>query len=296
MAQIGFVGVGNMGGPMVRNLLKAGHSIRVFDLSEDAVNFAVQSGAKAATSVKDAVRGAEFVVSMLPVGQNVRQVYLEDGVIAAAEKGAVLIDSSTIDVESARAVHAAAKAAGFAMLDAPVSGGVTGADAATLTFMCGGDKATFEKARPILAAMGKNITLCGGPGQGQVVKICNNMMAGISILAASEALIMGEKLGVDRQTLYDVISTSTGNSWILEKACPLPGPVPTSASSNGFKPGFMAKLMLKDLRLSQAAAQMAASPTPLGAVATALFQQHVNGGNGDLDMSSICRIIDSDVK
>lgn len=296
MAKIGFIGVGNMGGPMVRNLVKAGHAVKVFDLSEEAMNFAVQAGAKAAESVKDAASGVEYVVSMLPVGQNVRAVYLDDGVLGAVDKGTVLIDSSTIDVESARAVHAAAKEAGLAMLDAPVSGGVTGADAGTLTFMCGGDKATFEKARPILAAMGRNIVLCGGPGQGQVVKICNNMMAATSLLVACEAMAMGEKLGVDRQTLYDVISTSTGNSWVFEKACPFPGPVPTSASSNGFKPGFMAKLMLKDLRLSQAAAQMAASPTPLGAVATAIFQQHINNGDGDLDMSSICKMIDPEVK
>lgn len=296
MATIGFIGIGNMGLPMVRNLIKAGHAVRVFDLSEEAMNFAVQSGAKAAASVKDAAGGVDYVVSMLPVGQNVRDVYLGDGVLAAAGKGTVLIDSSTIDVDSARAVHAAAKAAGLEMLDAPVSGGVTGADAGTLTFMCGGEKATFEKARKVLEAMGRNIVLCGGPGQGQVVKICNNMIAGISILAVSEAFAMGEKLGVERKVLYDVISTSTGNSYILEKSCPLPGPVPASPSSNGFKPGFMAKLMLKDLRLSQAAAQMAASPTPLGAVATAAFQQHINNGHGDLDSSSICRLIDPKIK
>lgn len=296
MARIGFIGVGNMGGPMVRNLVKAGHGVKVFDLSEEAMNFAVQAGAKAAASVKDAAGGVDYVVSMLPVGANVRQVYLEDGVLAAADKGTVLIDSSTIDVESARAVHAAAKEAGLEMLDAPVSGGVVGADAGTLTFMCGGDKATFEKARKVLEAMGRNIVLCGGPGKGQVVKICNNMMAGINVLAICEAFVMGEKLGVDRQVLFDVISTSTGSSWMLEKSCPLPGPVATAASTNGFKPGFMAKLMLKDLRLSQAAAQMAASPTPLGAAAAAAFQQHINNGFGDLDTSSICKVIDPKVK
>jgi 3-hydroxyisobutyrate dehydrogenase len=296
MAKIGFIGVGNMGGPMARNLLTAGHSLKVFDLSEEAVNFVVQSGAERATSVQDAAGGVDAVVTMLPVGGNVREVFLGDGVVAAADPGTLFIDSSTIDVESAVAVHEAASAAGFEMVDAPVSGGTVGADEATLTFMCGGEKAAFDRARPILEGMGRNIVYCGGPGQGQVVKICNNMIAGIVTLATSEAFIMGEKLGVARQVLYDVISTSTGSSRILEMACPLPGAVPGSAASNGFKPGFMAKLMLKDLRLSQAASQMAGSPTPLGAAATAAYQQHINNGHGDLDNSSICKLIDPDVE
>lgn len=296
MAKIGFIGVGNMGGPMARNLIGAGHSLKVFDMSEEAVNFVVQSGAERAASVQDAAKGVEFVVTMLPVGGNVREVFLSDGVVGAADPGTLFIDSSTIDVESAVAVHEAAAAAGFEMIDAPVSGGTGGADAGTLTFMCGGETAAFNRARPILEGMGKNIVHCGGPGQGQVVKICNNMIAGIANLATAEAFAMGEKLGVDRQVLFDVISTSSGSTWILEKACPLPGPVPASASSNGYKPGFMAKLMLKDLRLSQAASQMAASPTPLGAAATAAYQQHVNNGFGDLDQSSICKLIDPDIE
>jgi 3-hydroxyisobutyrate dehydrogenase len=292
VARIGFIGVGNMGRPMARNLIKGGHSLKVYDLNEEAVNFAIRSGAKRAASVKEAASGVDFIVTMLPVGANVRTVFLDDGVLAAADRGTVLIDSSTIDIETARVVHAAAAEKGFAMLDAPVSGGVTGADAATLTFMCGGDKATFAKALPILQGMGKNIVHCGGPGFGQAVKICNNMVAGVITLATAEAFVMGEKLGVDRQTLYDVISTSSGSSFILSRMCPLPGPVPGSASSNGFKPGFMAKLMLKDLRLSQSAAQMAATPTPLGAAATAAFAIHVGNGFGDLDMSSIVKLID----
>ena len=238
MARVGFIGVGNMGGPMARNLIKAGHSLKVYDLSDEAVSFAIQSGAKRAASVKDAASGVDFVVTMLPVGANVREVFLDDGVLAAADRGTVLIDSSTIDVETARAVHAAAAERGYAMLDAPVSGGVAGAEAATLTFMCGGDKATFQKALPLLQGMGKNIVHCGGAGFGQVVKICNNMVAGIITLATAEAFVMGEKLGVDRQTLYDVLSTSSASSFILSKMCPMPGPVPGSASSNGFKPGF----------------------------------------------------------
>ena len=229
---------------------------------------------------------------MLPVGDNVRDVFLTDGVLAAADPGTVLIDSSsTIDVETSRAVHAAAAERGYAMLDAPVSGGVAGAEAATLTFMCGGDKQTFQKALPILQAMGKNIVHCGGAGFGQVTKICNNMVAGVITLATAEAFVMGEKLGVARQTLYDVLSTSSAGSFILSKMCPMPDLVPTSASSNGFKPGFIAKLMLKDLRLSQSAAQMAGTATPLGAAATAAFAMHVGNGYGDLDLSSIVKLI-----
>jgi len=296
MAKIGFIGVGNMGGPMARNLIGAGHSLKVFDLSEEAVNFVVQSGAERADSIQDAAKGVEIVVTMLPVGGNVREVFMGDGVVAAADPGTLFIDSSTIDVESSVAVHEAAAAAGFEMVDAPVSGGTIGADAATLTFMCGGTKPAFDRARPILEGMGKNIVHCGDPGQGQVVKICNNMIAAIATLATSEAFIMGEKLGVDRQVLFDVISTSTGSTRILEMSCPLPGPLPASASNNGFKPGFMAKLMLKDLRLSQAASQLAGSPTPLGAAATAAYQQHVNNGYGDLDNTSICKLIDPEIE
>ena len=295
MARVGFIGVGNMGSLMARNLIRAGHSLKVYDLSEDAVNFVIQSGAKAASSVKDAAGGVDFVITMLPVGADVRKVFLSDGIIAAADRGTVLIDCSTIDVDTARAVHATAAEHGYSMLDAPVSGGVVGADAGTLTFMCGGDKTVFQKALPLLQGMGKNIVHCGGAGFGQVTKICNNMVAGTIALAVSEAFVMGEKLGVDRQTLYDVLSTSSASSFILSKMCPMPGPVPGSASSNGFKPGFAAKLMLKDLRLSQAAAQMAGTATPLGAAATAAFAMHVANGFGDLDMSSIVKLINPEI-
>ena len=295
MATIGFIGLGNMGGPMARNLVNAGHAVKGFDLNEDALNYAVQCGVKAASSVAEAASDVEVVISMLPVGDNVRAVMLEQGAIEHAQAGALIIDSSTIDVESARAVHTAAEKAGLMMLDAPVSGGVIGADAGTLTFMCGGDKSAFERAKPVLKAMGANIVHCGGPGLGQVTKICNNMLSGINALAISEAFIMGEKLGVERQVLFDVISTSTGSSWMLTKACPLPGPVPSAASSNGYKPGFAAKLMLKDLRLSQAAAQSAGTPTPLGAAATAAFATLIAHGFGDMDTSSICKLLDPDI-
>ncbi len=295
MASIGFIGLGNMGQHMARNLIKAGHSLKVFDLNEENVRYVAQSGAKAAASAAEAATDVEFVVSMVPVGADVRRVFVDSGVIGAARPGTILIDSSTIDVDTARAMHEAAGKAGYKFLDAPVSGGVVGAEQATLTFMCGGDKDTFEKARPILAAMGKNIVHCGGAGQGQVVKICNNMMAAVNMLVAAEALVMGEKLGVDRKVLYDVITTSTGRSYSLERSCPIPGPVPTAPSSNGFKPGFMAKLMLKDLRLSQMAAQSAGASTPLGAAATAAYAMHIENGNGDLDSSSIIKLLKPDI-
>ena len=292
MSIIGFIGLGNMGSPMVRNLIKAGHSLKVFDLSEEAINFSVQSGALAAKSVREAASGVDFVITMLPVGANVKEVYMNDGVISAADSGTVMIDTSTIDIETAQATCMAAKVAGFDMIDAPVSGGVTGADAATLTFMCGGDKKSFDKAKPILASMGKNIVHCGNAGLGQVTKICNDMLAGINALAAAEAMVMGERLGVSRETLYNVISTSTGRSYIFETSNPMSGVSATSPGNNDFKPGFMAKLMLKDLRLSQAAAQSASTSTPLGAVATAAFQQLIENGFGDADTSSIIKVID----
>ena len=296
MSHIGFIGLGNMGGPMVRNLIRAGHSLKVFDLSEEAINFAVQLGAVATKSVKEAAIGVDFVLTMLPVGTNVKEVFMNDGVIAAADAGTIMIDSSTIDVETAQATYLAAKAAGFDMIDAPVSGGVLGADAGTLTFMCGGDKKTFEKAKPILQDMGKNIIHCGKAGLGQATKICNNMLAGINALAAAEAMVMGERLGVAPETLYNVISTSTGRSYIFENSNPVPGVSASSPANNNFKPGFMAKLMLKDLRLSQAAAQSASTSTPLGAVATASFQQLVENGYGDYDTSSIIKVIDPKMK
>ena len=296
MATIGFIGLGNMGAHMARNLIKAGHTLKVFDLNEEAMRYVAQSGAKAVGSAKEAATQVEFVVTMLPVGANVRSVLVDAGVIGAVAPGTVLIDTSTIDVETARDMHDATGKAGFKFLDSPVSGGVVGAEAASLTFMCGGDKGTFEKARPILGHMGRNIVHCGGAGQGQVTKICNNMMSAINMLAVAEAFVMGEKLGVDRKTLFDVISTSTGRSYALERSCPAPGAVPAAPSSNGFKPGFMAKLMLKDLRLSQQASQMAGTPTPLGAAATAAYAMHIGNGHGDLDSSSIIKLINPNIK
>ena len=283
MSHIGFIGLGNMGGPMVRNLIRAGHSLKVFDLSEEAINFAVQLGAVATKSVKEAASGVEFVISMLPVGVNVKEVFWDR-------------ISSNYAVASELNLTTRYKIEPRLVFDAPVSGGTIGAEEASLAIMVGGDKNTFEKAKPILQCMGKNIIHCGNAGLGQVTKICNNMLAGINALAASEAMVMGERLGVSRQTLYDVISTSTGRSYIFENSNPMSGVCTNSPANNDFKPGFMAKLMLKDLRLSQAAAQSASTSTPLGAVATAAFQQLIENGHGDADTSSIIKVIDPKMK
>jgi len=223
MTPIGFIGLGNMGAHMARNLIRAGHDLQVYDLNDETVRYVAQAGAKAAEGAADAATEVEFVVTMLPVGANVRSVLQGAGVIDAVAPGTVLIDASTIDVDTARAMHEAVVDAGYEFLDAPVSGGVGGAEAGTLTFMCGGDPKVFAKCRPILEGMGKNIVMCGGPGQGQVTKICNNMIAGITALACSEAFVLGETLGVDRKTLYDVISTSSGNSAVLNMMCPVSG-------------------------------------------------------------------------
>ena len=239
MATVGFVGLGNMGGPMTRNLIQAGHSLKVFDLDPERVNLAAQSGAEAAESIAEAVAGVEMVVSMVPEGRHVAEVYLgEGGVLANAAPGTVLIDSSTIDVATSQEVHKAAAEAGFEMVDAPVSGGTIGAENATLTFMCGGSAEAFAKARPLLEGMGRNIVHAGGPGLGQAAKICNNMLAGIAMTATAEMFVLGERLGLDPKVLYDIVSTSTGTNWALVHACPVPGIVPTAPSTRDFKPGF----------------------------------------------------------
>lgn len=296
MATIGFIGLGNMGAHMARNLIKAGHDLKVYDLNNETVQYVAQSGAKAAKSAADAAAEVEFVVTMLPVGANVRAVLQDAGVIDAVAPGTVLIDSSTIDVETSRDMHEAVTNAGYEFLDAPVSGGVGGAEAGTLTFMCGGDQKVFAKCRPILEGMGKNVVLCGGPGQGQVTKICNNMIAGITALACSEAFVLGEALGVDRKTLFDVISTSSGNSAVLNMMCPVSGATEKAPANDGYKPGFAAGLMLKDLRLAQSAALLAGTSTPLGATAAAAFAIHDANGHSHLDTSSIVKLIKPDIE
>jgi len=291
MAKIAFIGLGNMGGPMAANLLKTQHQVTGFDLSSEALNAAVDKGAKGAATAAEAVKGAEVIITMLPAGKHVREVY-ETQVLPNAAKGALLIDCSTIDVESARHVAGLTQNAGHDMVDAPVSGGVGGATAGTLTFMVGGPASAFAKAKPILEKMGKNIVHAGASGNGQAAKICNNMMLGISMIGVSEAFMMAKRLGLEAQKLFDVASTSSGQCWALTSYCPVPGPVPTSPANRDYQAGFTAAMMLKDLMLAQQAAQGAGASTPLGAEAAQLFNMFVNAGNGAKDFSGIIRMLD----
>jgi 3-hydroxyisobutyrate dehydrogenase len=285
MARIAFIGLGNMGGPMAANLVKAGHEVVAFDLLEALRAQARSDGAEIADSAISAVKGAEIVLTMLPAGKHVLAVW--NDIVPAMAKGALIIDSSTIDVESARAAHALAAKHGIASVDAPVSGGTGGAKAATLTFMCGGEEGAFATAKPILETMGKKIVHCGGAGAGQAAKICNNMILGISMIAVGEAFALAEKLGLSHQALFDVASTSSGQCWSLTSYCPVPGPVPASPANNGYKPGFATALMLKDLTLSQDAAKAAGAATPLGQHAQEIYKAFDAAGNSGVDFSGI---------
>lgn len=285
MTQIAFIGLGNMGGPMAANLVKAGHRVTGFDLVPAALEAAKAAGVAIAATPGDAVAGADIVITMLPSGKHVLSVY--EAILPAVVPGTLLIDSSTIDVDSARKAHALAADKGAVALDAPVSGGVGGAAAGTLTFMVGGSAAAFARAEPILAAMGKKIVACGDAGAGQAAKICNNMILGISMIAVSEAFVLAEKLGLSHQALFDVASTSSGQCWSLTTYCPVPGPVPTSPANRDYQPGFAAALMLKDLALSQDAAASAGAATPLGAAATKLYEAMVAAEQGGVDFSGI---------
>jgi 3-hydroxyisobutyrate dehydrogenase len=288
MADIGFIGVGNMGRPMAANLVKAGHAVTVFDPVADAARAAEAAGCRRAADVAEAARGRAIVLTMLPSGAEVREVYLgEGGVLTAARPGDLLVDCSTIDVATAREVSEAAARAGMAMLDAPVSGGVRGAAAATLTFMVGGEAEAVARAEPILLAMGKTVVHAGGSGNGQAAKICNNMILGASMIVVAEAFALADRLGLERQKLYDIASKSSGQCWALTVNCPAPGPVPAAPSSNGFRPGFTAAMMLKDLRLAQAAALATGTPTPIGAEAAALYGLLCAAGHGGLDFSAV---------
>jgi 3-hydroxyisobutyrate dehydrogenase len=292
MATIGFIGLGNMGLPMAQNLIKAGHKVQGFDVTKAQADTLTASGGIAVPSVKAAVTGADVVVTMLPAGQHVRDVYTSaDGVLAAAEPGTLLIDSSTIDVESARVVAAAADSKGLPMLDAPVSGGTGGAQAGTLTFMVGGSDQAFARAKPILEKMGKTIVHAGGAGNGQAAKICNNMILGVSMIAVSEAFVLAEKLGLDAQKLFDISSKSSGQCWSMTTYCPVPGPVPTSPANRDYQAGFTAAMMLKDLKLAQDAAKSAGAATPLGADAAGLYGRYVESGEGLRDFSGIISFI-----
>ncbi|MEI8145281.1 MAG: 3-hydroxyisobutyrate dehydrogenase [Alphaproteobacteria bacterium] len=292
MTTIAFVGLGNMGGPMAANLIKAGHHVIGVDLSSDAVARHVAAGGSTAASPAEAAAAADVVVTMLPSGREVRALYTGDaGIIAKAKASALFIDSSTIAVESARFVAAAAAAGGHGMLDAPVSGGVGGAAAGTLTFMVGGDDLAFECAKPILEAMGKTIVHAGAAGNGQAAKICNNMILGITMIATSEAFVMAEKLGLDKQKLFDIASKSSGQSWSMTTYCPVPGPVPTSPANRDYAPGFTVAMMLKDLKLAQDAAQSSGATTPLGAEATALYSLFASHGGAAKDFSGIIEFL-----
>jgi len=292
MARIGFIGLGNMGLPMAQNLLKAGHAVSGYDMSRPQVDALAASGGQAAASAKAAADGAEIVITMLPAGQHVREVYLgAGGVLSAAGAGVLLIDSSTIDVETARAVASAAEAKGLLMLDAPVSGGVGGATAATLTFMVGGSERAYERALSILQQMGKTIVHAGGSGNGQAAKICNNMILGISMIAVCEGFVLAEKLGLDKQKLFDIASKSSGSCWSMVNYCPVPGPVPASPANRDYQAGFTAAMMLKDLALAQEAANTVRAATPLGAEAAALYRLYVGQGQAAKDFSGIVNFI-----
>jgi 3-hydroxyisobutyrate dehydrogenase len=291
MTSVAFIGVGNMGGPMARNLLKAGHELYAFDLSAAALKALEQDGAKVMANMQAAVREADVVITMLPRGEDVRVCYQKNGVLVAARKDALLIDCSTIDIESARAVHAAAEKAGFDFLDAPVSGGVGGAEAGTLAFMCGGSDKAFARAKPVLEKMGKRIVLAGSAGAGQAAKICNNMLLAISMIGTCEAFALGEKLGLEHQKLFDIMSAASGQCWSLTTYCPVPGPVPTAPSNRDYTGGFATALMLKDLKLSQTAASSVGANTPLGAQAAQLYSMFGAQGSMAKDFSAIIKML-----
>ena len=289
MAKIGFIGLGNMGLPMAINLVKAGHVVTGFDVVPAAQEAGAKAGVKIVATAVDATRDEEIVITMLPSGKLVLSVY--NDVLKAASPGTLFIDSSTIDVDSARAAHELSAAAGLGSVDAPVSGGTGGAAAGTLTFMAGGSEEAFGRAKPVLEVMGKKIVHCGPAGAGQAAKICNNMILGISMIAVSEGFVLAEKLGLSKQALYDVASTSSGQCWSLTTYCPVPGPVPTSPANNDYKPGFAAALMLKDLLLSQDAANSAGAATELGKHAAEIYQKFVDAGQGGTDFSGIINTI-----
>ncbi|HVG81994.1 MAG TPA: 3-hydroxyisobutyrate dehydrogenase [Methylomirabilota bacterium] len=292
MARIGFIGLGNMGGPMVANLLKAGHAVTAFDVAAERVAAAVSAGAGGAASAATAAAGAELVITMLPSGRESAAVYGGgNGLIAAAQPETLLVDCSTIDVATARALSAEAAARGLMLLDAPVSGGVAGASAATLTFMVGGPAEGFARAEPVLTCMGKAVIHAGDAGAGQAAKICNNMILGVSMIAVCEAFVLAERLGLAPEKLFEISSKSSGQCWSLTSYCPVPGPVSSAPSNRAYQPGFTAAMMLKDLRLAQEAAIAGGAATPLGAEAAALYGLFVNAGNAQVDFSGIIRMI-----
>ncbi len=285
MERIAFIGLGNMGGPMAANLVRAGHAVTGFDLAPASLAAARAEGVTVAGSPAEAVAGAEVVLTMLPAGRHVLAVWAE--IVPLVAPRTLVVDCSTIDVASAREAHALADGRGLPALDAPVSGGTVGAKGATLTFMTGGGEAAFAQGQPILARMGRRVVHCGAAGAGQAAKVCNNMVLGISMVGVCEAFVLAEKLGLSHQALFDVVSTSSGACWALTTHCPVPGPVPGSAANHDYRPGFSAELMLKDLTLAQEAAATTGAATPLGATAAALYQRFRDEGHGAQDYAAI---------
>jgi 3-hydroxyisobutyrate dehydrogenase len=290
--KIAFIGLGNMGGGMAANLVKAGHSVNAFDLAEAALATAKDNGCEIFTSVRDAVSAVDAVVSMLPNGKIVESVYSND-VIGQAPKSALLLDCSTIDVATARSVSGQAAAADYEMVDAPVSGGIAAANGGTLTFMVGGTAEAFARAEPILAAMGKAVIHAGDAGAGQAAKICNNMLLGASMIATCETFAMAKKLGLDLQTFYDISSKASGQNWSMTSYCPVPGVGPTTPADNDYQGGFATALMLKDLKLAMEAAHSVNATVPMGERAAALYQAFADAGQGGLDFSAIIKTLDA---
>jgi 3-hydroxyisobutyrate dehydrogenase len=282
---IAFIGLGNMGKPMAVNLMKAGFDVRCYDAMEAARDAASQAGLTVAASGQEAAKGAEALITMLPDGAVARRVW--ETVLDGLLPGALAIDCSTIDLDSARALHGLAAAKGLRAVDAPVSGGVGGATAATLTFMCGGEPDAHDAAGPFLAAMGKKIVRCGPAGSGQAAKICNNMVLGISMIGVCEAFALADRMGLDRKAMFDVVSTSSGSCWSINTYCPVPGVGPQSPADNDYAPGFAAALMLKDLRLAREAATSTGARTPLGSHAAEIYEAFVAEGHGGKDFSAV---------
>jgi len=291
MARVAFIGLGHMGGGMAPNLAKAGHEVRAFDLSEEALAHAVERGCKRAKSAAEACKDADAVVTMLPAGKHVAEVF-RTSVFGAAPKKAILMDCSTIDVATAKTVEAEAQAAGYTMVDAPVSGGIAAAEGGTLTFMVGGSEKGFRQAREYLEKMGKAVIHAGGPGAGQAAKICNNMLLGATMAATCEAFVLAEKLGLDPQTFFDISSKASGQSWSMTSYCPVPGVGPETPADREYEGGFAAALMLKDLKLAMDAAQEAGAYTPMGGEAEDLYQRFVDLGGGSKDFSALIKMID----
>jgi len=292
MTKIAFIGLGNMGGPMAQNCVKKGFEVYGVDVMPAQIEALVAAGGKGCANLQEAVADVDGVITMLPAGRHVCEVYLGDnGIINLVKPGTVLIDSSTIDVNTARKVNKVAAEKGLLMVDAPVSGGTAGAQGGTLTFMVGGTEQAFAKAVPFLEAMGKNVIHAGQSGSGQAVKLCNNMVLGAAMIAVSEAFNLAKEVGLDQQVLFDICSKATAQCWALNVNCPVPGPVPTSPANRNYQPGFTSAMMLKDLRLVQDVAKEAGVATPMGARATALYEEYVATGGSDKDFSGIITML-----